>query len=171
MCHLSPVTCHLSDVTWPPLYAASIAMYVSGGLVMLLPLWYLILQGLASCLSRDVAKLKARPRVWAETWPSLRLGHGPNSDLFSEKGGQKSWLTTRETRSPPLRIYSFYHHLLRSLFSKHWSSGPRLSISRFVRLCVCLFVYLSFCFSICSLWGTVLTSFFPHFMKSYGQKC
>ena len=32
--HVSPVTCHMSRVTQPPLYAASAAMKVLGGLVM-----------------------------------------------------------------------------------------------------------------------------------------
>ena len=34
-------------------------------------------------------------------------------------------------------------------FSKHWPSGPMLSISRFVHMCVCLSVCVSVCLSVC----------------------
>ena len=45
ICHLSHITCHQSPVTWPPLYAASGAMKVPGGLVMRLQeAWWLIEQ-------------------------------------------------------------------------------------------------------------------------------
>ena len=53
-------------------------------------------------------------------------------------------------------------------FSKHRPSGPMLSISRNVRLSVRLFVRLSVCLCV-QFWGTVLTSFCPHFRMWYVQ--
>ena len=46
-------------------------------------------------------------------------------------------------------------------FSKHWPSGPMLSISWVVHMCVCM----CFCLSV-HFWGTFLRSFCPNFPKS-----
>ena len=51
------------------------------------------------------------------------------------------------------------------LFSKHWPSGPILSISRNVRLSVRLSVSLSVCLCVCSLLRYRLTVFFPPLPK------
>ena len=42
-------------------------------------------------------------------------------------------------------------------FSKHWPSGPMLSISQIVHMCVCVFV----CVYVCSLLRYRLTVFLP----------
>ena len=51
------------------------------------------------------------------------------------------------------------------MFSKHRPSGPMLSISRFVRLCVCPSVCLSVCLSVCSLLRYRLNVFLPPLPK------
>ena len=51
--------------------------------------------------------------------------------------------------------------LLYAGFLKHRPSGPMLSISRNVRLCVCLFVCVFVCLSVCSLLRYRLTVFLP----------
>ena len=52
------------------------------------------------------------------------------------------------------------------LFSKHQPSGPMLSISRDVRLCVCL----SLCLSVCSLLRYCLKVFLPPLPEVGGPK-
>ena len=50
-------------------------------------------------------------------------------------------------------------------FSKHWPSGPMLSISRNVHMFVCVSVCLSVCLSVCSLLRYRLTLFLPPLPK------
>ena len=52
-----------------------------------------------------------------------------------------------------------------TLFSKHRPSGPMLSISWFVHMCVCLSMCLSLCLSVCSLLRYRLNNFLPPLLE------
>ena len=81
---------------------------------------------------------------------------GSNCWLAQHLAGSCFWLAVAFSGSQLWQlIYNNSHHGL--VFSKHRSSGPRLSIGQNVRPCVCLSV---FCLPV-HFWGTVWTSFCP----------